>query len=267
MQVMNNKVIGHNWNEELEFAKKLAHEAGAIMLEYFDNEKKEEDKADGTIVTIADKVINSLVIERLSEVFPDDGIIGEEQSNSEYGYGRKWICDPIDGTWAFVTGVPTFMFSLALVIDGVPVLGVAYDPILDKLYSATKNGGAYCNNKRIQVSQKTTSNGILAVTGSIKKMQEKNSYVKEVLSREIKFVSVNGAVFKACLVASGRCIAYIGESLNPHDVAATHIITEEAGGKVTDFSGKVLDYKKHFSDTIISNGVVHEEIIDLVNPK
>lgn len=262
-----NDVNTINFNEELKVAKKLAYEAGEIILEYFDNDKKEEDKADGTIVTIADKAINSIVIDRLGEIFPSDGIIGEEQSNTEYGYGRKWVCDPIDGTWAFVTGVPTFMFSLALVIDGVPVLGVAYDPILDKLYTATKNCGAYCNEKRIQVSQKNMSNGILAVTGSIKKMQEGNPYTKEVLKRGIKFVSVNGAVFKACLVASGRCIAYIGESLNPHDVAATHIITEEAGGKVTDFSGKVLDYKKHFSDVIISNGVVHEEIIELVNHK
>src|SRR3990170_3369867 len=79
--------------------------------------RKSLSKKENSQVTIADKLINSLVIERLVTEFPNDGVIGEEESNTEYGAGRKWFCDPIDGTNAYIWGVPTAMFSLALVVD------------------------------------------------------------------------------------------------------------------------------------------------------
>ena len=94
------------------------------MRQYFDIDQEGEWKDDGTPVTIADTAINRLVIERIVEAFPEDGVIGEEESNTEYGMGRKWFCDPIDGTKAYTWGVATAMFSLGLVVDGVPVAGV-----------------------------------------------------------------------------------------------------------------------------------------------
>src|ERR1700733_14684688 len=105
----------NNFKKELEVATAIAKEAGVIMLKYFEDDQQVELKKDKTHVTIAENLINSLAIERLSKAFPDDGIIGEEESTSDYGMGRKWFCDPIDGTAAYVRSTPTAMFSLALV--------------------------------------------------------------------------------------------------------------------------------------------------------
>jgi len=252
------------WDKELTVAKDIAYGAGEVMRKYFDIDKQQQGKDDGSQVTIADTIINNLVISRLAEAFPDDGVIGEERSTAGYGDGRKWFCDPIDGTWAFITGVPTFMFSLALVVDGSPVVGVAYDSTADKLYSALLGGGAYCNDEKIFVSDKKLDEGILAVTGSARKMRQENSYIEKVLDKDIKTVSLNGAVFKGCLVASGKSVAYVAENLNPYDVVSIHIIVEEAGGKVTDFAGKKLDYKEHFSNAILSNGASHDGVVELL---
>ena len=102
------------YEQELHTAQRIAREAGDIMRRYFDGDQQRQTKADGTPVTIADTTINSLVIQRLHETFPDDGVIGEEESTAGYGLGRKWLCDPVDGTKAFTWGVPTAMFSLEI---------------------------------------------------------------------------------------------------------------------------------------------------------
>lgn len=105
---------------ELEVAKSIALKAGEVMRQYFYDGQQKVIKDDGTPLTIADTTINRMVIEKLAKEFPEDGTIGEEESTTDYGQGRKWICDPIDGTKAYTWGVPTAMFSLALVVDGAP---------------------------------------------------------------------------------------------------------------------------------------------------
>lgn len=246
---------------ELEVAKKVAREAGEIILKYFDGDQKVESKSDGSPVTIADKLINSMVIGRLQKAFPDDGIIGEEESTSEYGMGRKWFCDPIDGTRGFVWGLPTAMFSLALVIDGRPVLGVAYDPFLDKLYTAIKEGKSYCNSQEMNVSGLDLKEGVVAITSSVKSWP-KRDYILKILKDNIKVASFGGAVYRFCLVARGKFVGYIEHGLNAHDVAASQVIIECAGGKVTDIEGNKLDYSKPFKGAIASNGMVHDALVE-----
>src|SRR5579859_356933 len=90
--------------EELAFEKKLAEEAGEIMLRFFDGEQQKHIKEDNTPVTIADTKINEMVIEEITKRFPRDIVVGEEKSTGIYGVGRRWICDPIDGTAAYIVG-------------------------------------------------------------------------------------------------------------------------------------------------------------------
>lgn len=252
------------YSKELKVAKKLALKAGKIMLQYFDVDQGVQVKNDKSLLTIADTLINEMVINELVKDFPGDGIIGEEKSNSEYGMGRKWICDPIDGTAGYVWGTPTAVFSLALVVDGDPVLGVAYDPFLKRMYEGVRGGGSYCNKKKLQVSALDLSNGILAVSGSVKSIP-KLAYLPEVLKFGTRLATFSGAVYKACLVAKGKFIAYVEHGVGAHDLAAIHVIVEEAGGKVTGITGNKLDYSKPFKDGIISNGKVHDQLVKLVN--
>jgi myo-inositol-1(or 4)-monophosphatase len=248
------------YEKELEFAKNIAEEAGAIMIKYFDADQKIEIKEDNSQVTIADKLINSLVIKNLSVLFPDDGVIGEEESNTEYGAGRKWFCDPIDGTAAYIWGVPTAMFSLALVIDGKPVLGVAHDPFLKRTYSGKIGEKSFCNDKVISVSNLDLQSGICAISSSVRSLPY-TKYFQRMVDNNIRLACFSGAVYKACLVAKGKFVGYVEHGVNAHDMAAVHAIIEGAGGKITSIDGKELDYSKPFKGAIVSNKIVHEKII------
>ncbi len=248
------------YNREEEVAVSIAKEAGEIILKYFDIDQEVEKKADNSFVTIADKEINTLVIARLREAFPEDGVIGEEESTSEYGMGRKWFCDPVDGTAAYVWGVPTAMFSLALVVDGRPVLGVAYDAFLDRMYTAKVGGKSYCNGKELKVSNLDMKSGIFALTGNIKILATAD-YFKRMVEDKIRVAFFSGAVYKDCLIARGKFVGHMSFGINAHDIAATHVIVEAAGGKVTGLRGERLDFSRPFRGAIVSNGVTHDEIM------
>lgn len=246
------------YEKELMIAKDIARQAGVIMKEYFYGDQQVEVKEDNSPVTIADKKINSLVINELKKYF-DDIVIGEEESTGEYGTGRRWFCDPIDGTKAFVFGVPTAMFSLGLVENGRPVMGVAYDPFLDILYEAIKGEGSYCNGKKIHVSGKSIEHATVAISGGI--VKSRYPHIEWLLDRKIKLMSLNGAVYKSCLVARGKIEGYLEPGVSGHDMAAVDLIVNEAGGTVTGLDGEILDYSKSFKGAVISNGVIHGELV------
>lgn len=254
----------NNYDRELEVAVDIAKEAGVIILKYFDADQDVEIKNDNSQVTIADKLVNSLVIERLKEAFPNDGVIGEEESNTEYGMGRKWFCDPIDGTAAYVWGVPTAMFSLALVVDGKPVIGVAYDPFLNKMYTGKIGEKSFCNEKVISVSNLDLKSGIFAISGSVKSLPS-TKYFQRMVDDKIRLACFSGAVYKSCLVATGRFVGYVEQGVNAHDIAASQVIVEGAGGKITSVEGNDLDYSKPFKGAIVSNVITHDSIVKYCN--
>ena len=121
--------------EQLDFAKSLANEAGEVMLQHFQVGVANETKAleGDTPVTVADKAINSMVIEAIKRQYPDHSVIGEEESNRRDNAEYTWVCDPIDGTIPYVMGVPTNVFSIAMVDkDGQPVVAVVFDPYMKR---------------------------------------------------------------------------------------------------------------------------------------
>src|SRR5581483_9309819 len=129
--------------EYLETAKALAEEAGAIMLESFGFSIEHTLKADNSPLTTADTRIHKLVIDRLSTQYPEHSLYGEEGHITRDSSTYTWVFDPIDGTAAFLRGIPTNVFSIALVVDGVPELGVVLDPYLKRLFHAVRGEGAF----------------------------------------------------------------------------------------------------------------------------
>ena len=127
--------------EYLEFAKDIAKHAGEIMLKYFNKDNGASYKGDKTIVTLADKEINSYLIKKVKEKYPNHAVDGEEEQFGESKY--KWVCDPVDGTAMYARHIPVAVFSLALVIDGESIIGVVYDPFTESLYTAIKGQGAF----------------------------------------------------------------------------------------------------------------------------
>ena len=251
-------------SKELIFAHQLALEAGKIMQNYFDIDQQTITKNDGTPVTIADKEINSLVIKSISKMFPGDGIVGEEESTTCYGDGRRWICDPIDGTAAYVIGLPSAMFSLCLVIDGLPEVAVAYEPQRQQFFHSLKGHGSYCNSTKLKVSSDDITNGIIGLAPDyIRPKFIDGKFMKKLLALNKPLAIFPGAVFRSCLVASGRVAGFPHPNVKPYDIAAVHLIVTEAGGKVTGLLGEELDYATDFRGAILSNGVVHEDLLEL----
>ena len=214
--------------EYKKFAVSVAKESGKIMMDYFKIGMNREYKKDTSTVTQADFKINSLVIERVSKLFPTHSVLGEEESNIKKGSEYVWVCDPIDGTIPFSLGIPISVFSLALVKNGEVILGVVYDPFCDRLYFAEKGKGAYLNDKKIKVSNKSS----LEMARIEYEMYNRSKYDLQPLINELKKYNallVNFAAYinPSMLVAAGEFTATLFPHITAHDAATVKIIVEE----------------------------------------
>ena len=249
----------------LEFAKKLAYEAGTIMKKYF-QVADAVLKSDNTPVTQADLEINSLVIERVSATYPEHSVLGEEES-SNLGREYTWVCDPVDGTMQYSHGLQVSTFSLALCCDGEPMVGVVYDPFSDRLFYAAKGQAAFCNNKIITVNQNGFENALidLEVFPSPKNIVAIDAGLNDnLIKKGARTVVLWSTIMPSSLVASGGYSAVVFNFYKPEDGAAIKVIVEAAGGRVTDLFGNEQRYDRNIKGFIASNGVIHDELIDMI---
>jgi len=255
-------------NLYLTFAQELAHEAAEIALRYFSFETNSTWKEDNTPLTKADTEINDLVIKKISETYPDHSIYGEERSITRANSQYIWVCDPIDGTMPFSLGLPLFTFSLALVdqATGQPILGIVNDPVMKNMYWAYIGSGAYRNGNKIHVSKSETFlNTYLSTDGSGKDVGFSNLPLIDGLSKEkCKVMKLLSIIYGGIQVANGKFIGTVFYGGYGHDVAALKIITDEAGGKVTDLHGNERRYDQDGLGCIISNGRVHQHLVELI---
>lgn len=253
------------YNEYLDFAKEIAYKAKKIMLKYFNEDNGSDYKLDQTIVTKADTEINQYLIDKVKEVYPNHSVDGEEK---QFGHSKYvWVCDPVDGTAMYARHIPVAVFSLALVVDGVPEVGVIYDVFTDNLYTAIKGKGAFRNDIKISVNNYKLEDVRSVAHYDMIKNFTYNIYdcIKE-LSKKTYFVSI-GSIIRACVcVANGDFALAIfpGTEHKNCDIAAAKIIVEEAGGKVTNLFGEEQRYDKDIKGAIISNGLVHDEALKVI---
>lgn len=254
------------WNEYLEFAKEIAFYAGKVMMEYYNDKIAFNYKEDKTIVTLVDKKINAYLIEKVKQTYKNHSVSGEEESyNKDMEY--VWVCDPLDGTSMYVNHIPVFVFSLALVHNGEPIVGVVYNVNEDKMYSSIKGEGAYCNHVKMSVNNKHL--GDLGYKTNVEIFQ--NDIIDEVsLIKELKTsskISSIGSVARSCMaIATGEfsCDVFPGTKHGNCDLAASYLIVTEAGGKVTDLYGNEQRYDTDIKGAIITNGVSHHQILEIV---
>ncbi len=250
-----------DYTKELEFAKNMSTVAGEIMKKYYRVDQGVEIKEDNTPVTLADKEINDLLIESVKKEFPDYGVLGEEANWNE-DREKLWVCDPIDGTPAFIYHIPTFMFSLALVVDGDPVIGVAFNATTNDIYQAERGKGSFLNGKAISTSSRRWGNEARLAGSSDGAVDGlSTSALKE---QGIKVINSFGAVFKGCMIAEGSLDGRVFVHNGAHDIAAVKLIIEEAGGKVTDLDGNEQRYDNQINGAVMSNGLVHDNLLQLV---
>jgi len=249
----------------LSFAIDLAQQAGDIMRHNFHGNMKKEWKEDDSPLTVTDTTINNLVIDQVKAQYPGHAILGEEASFSIEGADYVWVVDPVDGTIPFSHGVPTFVFSLALTYKGESIVGVVYDPIMNRLLHAEKDKGAFLNGQPLHVSTSgTLAHTVLNIDGPqseefpVDHMPKK---IHEVKGRITKFSCL---AYGGMMVALGEYSAAICTGWLPWDIAALKVIVEEAGGKVTSLYGEEQAYNKNIKGALISNGLVHDEVLHLL---
>jgi myo-inositol-1(or 4)-monophosphatase len=254
-------------------ASAIAEEAGARLREFLAQGVETEYKGDVDLVTVADRTAEKLIRERLGEAFPGHGIYGEEGTRERLDGEFRWYVDPLDGTTNFAHGLPQFCVSLGLEKrqngieagqDGALVAAVIYDPMRDELFTAERGKGAWLNGKPIRVSRTPELAEALLATGfpSRKRHDSPNvHFYHEFSLRSHGLRRAGSAALDLASVASGRMDAFWEFNLNPWDTAAGVLLIEEAGGRVTDFSGG--RFKLDSREVLASNGLIHNELVGL----
>ncbi len=222
---------------------KISKSAGDLIREntkdfkYSDVEKK----GINDYVSYVDKTAELFIIEKLKPLIPEAGFIVEEKSVEYQGEHYKWVIDPLDGTTNFIHGFFPYSVSIALMKDNDIILGVIYEIGLDECFYAYKNGGAFLNDKKIKVSDKSSFTDSLLATGfpydDFEKLDKYLELLKYLTQNTQGIRRLGSAAVDIAYVACGRFDGFYEYSLNPWDVAAGVIIIEEAGGKVCDFKG------------------------------
>lgn len=230
------------WFKELEIATAAAKAAAELALR-IQPHIAAEAKPDKSPVTQADRECERMIARILNDAFPDDGVFGEEGARVETRSGRRWIIDPIDGTRDFVRGNPLWANLIALEAGGDVVAGVVNLPILGKLCSASRGGGAHCNGSRIYASSKTSvEESVLCVNGYDK--VAKSPYYGRLLDWMTRFWAVRGlgGAADAMMVASGQAEIWLEPSASPWDFAPLKVILEEAGARYMNVDGGASIY-------------------------
>ncbi len=243
----------------------IAREAGALLLQYFQQKLKIEYKGEADLVTAADRASEALIRQRVSTQFPSHDVLGEEQGLKDRGSEYRWYVDPLDGTTNFAHGYPVFCVSLALEhrsTSACRIAAVVYDPTRNELFSAEQGRGACLNGQPIRVSKITQLKESLLATGfpSHKRHQNPNIYFYHQITLRTHGVRRAGsAALDLCNVACGRFDGFWEFNLNPWDTAAGVLIIEEAGGRVTRFDGSPFEIDSR--ETLASNGLVHQALV------
>ncbi|XP_050309213.1 uncharacterized protein LOC126745413 [Anthonomus grandis grandis] len=236
-------------HEYYEFILPLIFEAGKILKGVGDvkGEIKNEDWWD--LITIYDQKIENIIVDKIKLTYPGHRHIGEEEVQKandgvpELTDAPTWIIDPIDGTHNFVRKLPISCISVGLTINKEQVLGIVYNPYMDELYTAKKGMGAYLNGQRIYTSgckdiRKSVMNYEMSIANRNEEFYNLYMFRFKHLIKVVQGFRSLGCILGSCYVACGRLDAYQIDGVYPWDAAAGTLIVKEAGGHVTDSSGK-----------------------------
>ncbi|MDX1673127.1 MAG: inositol monophosphatase family protein [Balneolaceae bacterium] len=232
-----------DYSEELELARQIARDAAELVRNYtLDRNFDVEFKGKNDLVTDADLETENLILEKLSEAFPDDQILAEETSkNHILPEERTWMIDPIDGTTNFAHGFPVFCVSIALWEEQEAKIGVVLEVNKEELFHAVKGEGAYLNDRPISVSSVEDPQYAMIGTGfpynDLSLIKNYVRFFEWLLYRTQGIRRPGAASYDLCCVAAGRFDGFYEYSLNPWDVGAASIIVREAGGVITDWMG------------------------------
>ena len=246
-------------SELVELAQLAAKASAKVILPLFRSTLDVERKADGSPVTIADKKAEECIVELIRVRRPNDGWLGEEFGSEEGSSGYKWIIDPIDGTVAFVHGVPLFGTLLAVEKDGQILLGLINMPALEQTVVGIKGHGTFHNGQRCRVSQTADLSQATILTSNFNNLlthDRQEGFNK--LLRQTREGRTWGDCYGYMMVAIGRAEIIVDPVLFPWDVAPMVPIITEAGGRITSLDGQE---DLPFTHAVATNGLLHYQAL------
>lgn len=246
----------------MEVAHEVSLKAGEILARRFYEAKRISYKGVGDIVTDTDREAEAEVFAVLRQEYPDMGLLGEESAGARADMGYVWIVDPLDGTRNFAYSVPFFSIVVGLALDGEVLVGVNYDPMRQEMFHAERGKGAFLNDDPIHVSEKSSlQDAVLGMDisygseGTVHGLNVITSIWPGMQTLRIMGSSALGISY----AAAGRYDLYFHHGLAPWDQVAGLVLVEEAGGIITDRTGKRASL---YSDGIVaSNAALHAQFM------
>ena len=256
----------------LEFAVSIARQAGEQTLELFRTPHLDVDrKSDGSPVTAADRAAEKLLRKRIGEQFPDDAILGEEFGETPGTSGFRWVLDPIDGTKAFVTGVPLYTTLVAVLHEEEPQIGVIFAPAAGEMVYAARGHGCWqvigtAEPRQCKVSDVEKLEDAVFLTTSVRSFSTDRDTVDarpvyDQLQSACRITRTWGDAFGYLLVATGRAEIMIDPAMSLWDAAALQPILEEAGGQFFDWQGRPT---VHSEESIATNGKLAKQVLEII---
>lgn len=225
-----------------------------------------EKKGFNDLVSFVDKEAEEMLVEGCRDTLPEAGFITEEGTSQESGKEYTWIIDPLDGTTNFSHGLPVYSISLALLRGDDIIMGIVYEINRDEFFYAIEGGPAYLNNEEINVSEiKQLSDSLLATGFPYYDFQDLSAYLNilnDFMQKTHGLRRLGSAAVDLAYVACGRFEGFFEYNLNAWDVAAGAFIVQQAGGTVTDFSGK---NNFLFGREIVASCGIQDDMLEVIN--
>lgn len=251
---------------DLQFALALADRADEVTRARFGAlDLRIDTKPDLTPVTDADRAVESQLRQEIAAGRPGDSVLGEEFGGTTSWHGRQWIIDPIDGTKNFVRGVPVWASLIALLHDGVPVVGVVSAPALHRRWWAARGQGAFASVAGAPLRQLSVS-AVAELDSASLSFSSLTGWAA--LGLRGHFIDLTDSVWRVraygdflsyCLLAEGAVDIAAEPEVSVWDLAALDVLVREAGGRFTSLDGTV---GPHGGSAVATNGLLHDEVLD-----
>ena len=240
--------------------------AAGFLCDRFGQDHSVKKKGIIDLVTEADEYAEQLIINTILDTYPDHSILAEESGNVLAPSPCQWIIDPLDGTTNFAHNLPCFSISIAFAVNGESMFGVVENPVLHERFWAIRGEGAFMNGQEIHVSSTGSLLESLLVTGFPYNLGTIIDTLmvrfKRCLAASQGIRRLGSAAIDLCYVAAGRFDGFWEQNLNAWDTAAGALIVREAGGVVTDFSGR--PYVGDMKEIVATNSHIHKDLMGLL---
>jgi inositol-phosphate phosphatase/L-galactose 1-phosphate phosphatase/histidinol-phosphatase len=244
----------------LALGEQLADAAGEVLLRYFRQPLGIIDKADESPVTVADREAETTMREIIAKAFPDHGVVGEEHGPDRADAQYVWVLDPVDGTKAFLSGIPLFGTLIALMREGKPILGIIDQPVTRERWTGAAGRPTLFNGESVRTAPRGGL-GDAVLWSTSPHMFDKDEAERDGFARlrdAVKFVHYGGECYQYAMLAMGHIDLVVEGEMAPYDYCAHVPVIEGAGGVITDWQGGPLGLKSGGKVVAAASQELHE---------